>query len=112
MATRSSGLVVRCAINCVPRSAMMTRPPMSSPQRKTLIEAERGVGRGRPSRDGRWLPMGAGEDGGLVLGDRPPPGVRAIGTIIQVFSPGGDLEFRLRFDVGRPARVGTGVQVG
>src|SRR5436309_1161615 len=68
MAARSSGLAVRCAIAWVARSTMITRPPTSSPQRNTLIEAARGVGRGRPLRVGRWLRRGVGEGGGWVLG--------------------------------------------
>src|ERR1043166_7150688 len=81
MAFRSSGLVVCCETACAARSAMMTSPPINRPQRSTLNEA-RDCGT-RPSRVGRRCGVGVGDGGGLVLGDRPPPGVRAIPGIIS-----------------------------
>ena len=62
---------------------MITRPPMSTPQRKTLNEATREVGGTRRSRVGRCWPFVGGEGGGWVLGERPPPGVRAMNGIIR-----------------------------
>src|SRR3989442_7847496 len=78
MAFRSSGLAVRCDMACAPRSTMMTRPPISRPKRRTLMDTACGVGRGRPSRLGRWFPTGVGDGGGWVLGDGPPPGDGAM----------------------------------
>src|SRR5262245_61931920 len=78
----SSALTARCVIARALKSAMITRPPMSTPWRSTLIVAERGqrsLPRGRAGRGG-VLRVGGG--GVSVLGDRPPPGVRAIGRII------------------------------
>src|SRR5712691_9681893 len=71
----------------VARSAMITNPPNSTLQRKMAIAAARGGMRGvRRSRVGRVWPVGlGGEGGGEVLGDRPPPGVRAIRTNLTAF---------------------------
>ena len=65
---------------------MITSPPMSTPQRKTLAEARRETGGTRRSRVGRCWPFVGGEGGGWVLGERPPPGVRAIHRILRKFA--------------------------
>src|ERR671933_473369 len=89
--TASSGLSVRWTTARADRSAMMTRPPSSKPQRTMLVAASLAEGAGRPSRPG---PAGPGEraggaGGGWVLGDRPPPGDMAIRGIIYVAAVSG-----------------------
>src|SRR5437868_4614214 len=64
------------------RSVMITSPPMSNPRRSTLTDAERGHRGLRPPRAGRGGTERVGEGGVWVLGERPPPGARAIGEII------------------------------
>jgi len=44
---------------------------------------EREAGGTRRSRVGRCWPFVGGEGGGWVLGERPPPGVRAMNGIIR-----------------------------